>query len=185
MKSNIFLIIGYVPMLAMLVTFIVIIFKKSHRRSLSFVEPERPMRLLEEDANPLKVENYELIYDKFRQMLESDKVFLDPELRVTKVAAKLYTNRTYLAKAIKFKTGRNFCHVVNQYRVREAMRVYVNDPHLTVEQLARRVGFNSMTTFGTAFKLNTGYTPIEWCKDYVKKNKIGSYGVSKKTGRGV
>lgn len=183
--SNTLLIIGYIPILGMLVFFLVVIYNKSRKKSITMLDPGSSLRLLEEEADPMRVENYEIIYDKFKQLLESDKIYLDPELRVTKVASKLYTNRTYLAKAIKFKTGRNFCHVVNQYRVREAMRVYVNDPHLTVEQLARRVGFNSMTTFGTAFKLNTGYTPIEWCKDFNKKNRIGSYADRKKTGRGL
>ncbi|MBQ3941286.1 MAG: AraC family transcriptional regulator, partial [Bacteroidales bacterium] len=55
--------------------------------------------------------------------------------------------------------NKNFCQLVHYYRVREAMRIYAQHPDLTITQLSRRVGFNSMTTFNTAFGRNTGYTP--------------------------
>ena len=87
------------------------------------------------------------------------------------LAERLYTNKSYLAQTIKIKLNKNFCQLVHYYRVREAMRLYAHDPDLTITQLCRRVGFNSMTTFNTAFGRNTGYTPAEWCKQYRKKNE--------------
>ena len=54
---------------------------------------------------------------------------------------------------------------------RAALRLYAQNPELTITQLCRRVGFNSMTTFNTAFGRNTGYTPAEWCKEYRKRNE--------------
>ena len=87
------------------------------------------------------------------------------------LAERLYTNKNYLAQTIKLKLNKNFCQLVHYYRVREAMRLYAQNPELTITQLCRRVGFNSMTTFNTAFGRNTGFTPAEWCKEFRKRNE--------------
>ena len=102
---------------------------------------------------------------------EREKLYLNPDIRVGDLAERLYTNKSYLAQTIKLKLNKNFCQLVHYYRVREAMRVYAQNPELTITQLCRRVGFNSMTTFNTAFGRNTGFTPAEWCKEYRKRNE--------------
>ena len=128
-------------------------------------------RILEDTGQSLKDSDMEELKDRLCNVLEREKLYLNPDIRVGDLAERLYTNKSYLAQTIKIKLNKNFCQLVHYYRVREAMRIYAQNPDLTITQLCRRVGFNSMTTFNTAFGRNTGYTPAEWCKEYRKRNE--------------
>lgn len=128
-------------------------------------------RMLEDPGPSLKDSDMEELKDRLCNVLEREKLYLNPDIRVGDLAERLYTNKSYLAQTIKIKLNKNFCQLVHYYRVREAMRLYAQNPELTITQLCRRVGFNSMTTFNTAFGRNTGYTPAEWCKEFRKRNE--------------
>ncbi len=128
-------------------------------------------RILEDTGQSLKDSDMEELKERLCNVLEREKLYLNPDIRVGDLAERLYTNKSYLAQTIKIKLNKNFCQLVHYYRVREAMRIYAQNPDLTITQLCRRVGFNSMTTFNTAFGRNTGYTPAEWCKEYRKHNE--------------
>ena len=128
-------------------------------------------RILEDPGPSLKDSDMEELKDRLCNVLEREKLYLNPDIRVGDLAERLYTNKSYLAQTIKLKMGKNFCQLVHYYRVREAMRLYAQNTELTITQLCRRVGFNSMTTFNTAFGRNTGFTPAEWCKRFRKRNE--------------
>ncbi|MFA8436978.1 MAG: helix-turn-helix domain-containing protein, partial [Marinifilaceae bacterium] len=60
--------------------------------------------------------------------------------------------------------GLNFNDYINQFRVEEFKRL-LQDPQFSKETLlavAFEAGFNSKTTFNTAFKKFTGMTPSEY-----------------------
>lgn len=128
-------------------------------------------RILEDTGQSLKDSDMEELKERLCNVLEREKLYLNPDIRVGDLSERLYTNKSYLAQTIKIKLNKNFCQLVHYYRVREAMRLYAQNPDLTITQLCRRVGFNSMTTFNTAFGRNTGYTPAEWCKEFRKRNE--------------
>lgn len=177
------LLIGYVPLFAALILVILYFRRKRHASQAGETEPPQPEyprqeraipnadRILADDGPSLKDADMEELKDRLCNVLEREKLYLNPDIRVGDLAERLYTNKSYLAQTIKIKLNKNFCQLVHYYRVREAMRVYAQNPDLTITQLCRRVGFNSMTTFNTAFGRNTGYTPAEWCKEYRKRNE--------------
>lgn len=187
--SYILLIFGYVPLLLVIATFI---YGKWLRKKSGTAAPVRKMdpvcnkgkdypvlsmplpeahRLLEEgDDNLHDVEMQEL-KDRLCSLMEREQLYLNPDIRVGDVAERLFTNKSYLSQAIKLKANKNFCQLVHYYRVRDAMKLFSEDPSLTIQQLCNRVGFNSMTTFNAAFSRNTGYTPAEWCREYRKRNE--------------
>ena len=177
-----FLLIAYLPLLAGLVFLIVFLRRRhfAHRTEPVKTVKEYPMqdraiphadRMLEDPGPSLRDSDMEELRDRLCNVLEREKLYLNPDIRVGDLAARLYTNKSYLAQTIKLKMGKNFCQLVHYYRVREAMRLYAQNPELTITQLCRRVGFNSMTTFNTAFGRNTGFTPAEWCKEFRKRNE--------------
>lgn len=189
--ENYLYLLGYVPAMAATYFLAAYSFKaKSHRRKEPLKEnkpatEENPpqteytldrgglsgdegARLLSDDG--ADSDEYDDLKDRLVNLLESEKIFLDPGIRISEVAARLLTNKTSLSRAIRLKTGRNFCQLVHYYRVREAMRLYTENPSLTISQLCKMVGFNSMTTFNTAFGRNTGFTPAEWCKNYRRQS---------------
>lgn len=181
--STIFLLIGYLLLAAALV-FIFLFFRR--KKAVPEAEDKQPAsqvyprqdcsiphadRILEDAGPSLKDSDMEELKDRLCNVLEREKLYLNPDIRVGDLAERLYTNKSYLAQTIKIKLNKNFCQLVHYYRVREAMRLYAQNPELTITQLCRRVGFNSMTTFNTAFGRNTGFTPAERCKEYRKRNE--------------
>lgn len=186
--NTLYLLIAYVPLTVGLVFLFFWIHRKTTARGgeavpgsdarpkpKEYPRQERAIpnadRILEDSGPSLKDSDMEELKERLCNVLEREKLYLNPDIRVGDLAERLYTNKSYLAQTIKIKMNKNFCQLIHFYRVREAMRIYAQNPDLTITQLCRRVGFNSMTTFNTAFGRNTGFTPAEWCKEYRKRNE--------------
>ena len=105
---------------------------------------------------------------------ESEKPYLSKTLSMEEVSMRLFTNKSYLSKTINMEMNKNFREFVNSYRVKEAMRIFSSNPDISMNELRDRSGFNNNASFTSAFKLNTGSTPGEWCRDI--KNKASDEG---------
>ncbi|MBP1631702.1 MAG: putative transcriptional regulator, AraC family [Bacteroidetes bacterium] len=69
----------------------------------------------------------------------SGKLYLDPNLSITKVAKEIGTNRTYLSKSINLKTGQNFNEYINNYRSEHA-RNFIRESLLSDERKMKKYG---------------------------------------------
>lgn len=134
-----------------------------HMLTSGYAITPKQRQLLRDDS---PTDEDEELKERLLFLFEGEKLYLRPDIRITEVAERLLTNKTHLSKVIRIKTGKNFCQLVHSYRIREAMRLFSGNPNLSIVQLGQLVGFNSLTTFTTAFGRNTGYTPAEWCKNY-------------------
>lgn len=134
-------------------------------------DPGEDGRVLEENLPNLKDRELVDLKDRLIDLFEREKLYRNPDIRVGDIAARLYTNKSYLAQAIRLKTNRNFCQLVHSFRVKDAMHLYEDNPDLSIKQLSKMVGFNSMTTFNSAFSRITGFTPAEWCRECKKKKQ--------------
>lgn len=87
--------------------------------------------------------------------------FKDPDLTLLSLAGKLNINRSYLSRAINSVTGKSFTVWLNEYRIKEAIKLLSNNsqPKLSMDGLAFEIGFNNRTTFYRAFKKITGISP--------------------------
>ncbi|MEF9985732.1 MAG: helix-turn-helix domain-containing protein [Bacteroidales bacterium] len=104
-------------------------------------------------------------------LFENEKLYKHKDITISDIASKIYTNRTYLSKALNNRTSKNFNQFINYYRIRETCRLFINDSNYTMAQLFEQCGFSSLSSFTSAFKLNTGYTPAEWAKEIRHKQK--------------
>lgn len=109
------------------------------------------------------------LYDQLKQLLETDKLYLNPELSLKTVADLLNTNTKYLSQVVNHQAGINFQQFINLYRVKEAKYKIVKDSfsNLTLYGIALQCGFKNKSTFYKVFKEVTGYTP----KDFVRINR--------------
>lgn len=99
-----------------------------------------------------------------REYMMSQKPHLSPELTVTQLAKKLDVAPKSLSQVINEKVGQNFYDFVNGYRIEEAKSKLINPPDekITVLEVLYDVGFNSKSSFNTAFKKATGMTPSQF-----------------------
>lgn len=59
----------------------------------------------------------------FEHYLREKKPYLNPNLRITDIAAGLNTNRSYISGFINKEYGMNFCRLINRYRLQELDRL--------------------------------------------------------------
>ena len=107
---------------------------------------------------------YDNIYERVSRYFETERPYLNTNLTINDVVDSMYTNRLYISKAISHCTGRNFCQFVNYHRVTYAVELFRGNPQLKVVEMATLSGFNSTTTFNSAFRLYMGEKPGEWCR---------------------
>ena len=120
----------------------------------------------------LKTSQLDLNEKKLAELMKIAKPFLNPQLTQKSLAADMSLSTKDLSRLINERFEKNFFDFVNCYRVEEFKRL-IDQPennHLTILAIAYEAGFNSKTTFNTAFKKFTGMTPAQYKKDLPKNS---------------
>ncbi|WP_259067898.1 helix-turn-helix domain-containing protein [Mucilaginibacter sp. X4EP1] len=93
-----------------------------------------------------------------------DTPYLSPSLTIQELAGQMHLPVRELSLLINYRLGQHFFDFVNEYRVEKAMKLLreTTNRELTIQQILYEVGFNSKSSFNTAFKKHAGVTP----KDY-------------------
>lgn len=114
----------------------------------------------------LSEEQKQHLKNLFVSVLKNDKIFLDSNISLDKLANKLEVNRTYLSQFINEEFEMNFNQLINYYRVIEACKLLSdkNNAPYTIEHIAKVAGFSSIPSFNIAFKKNTKLTPSQFRK---------------------
>ena len=101
-----------------------------------------------------------------RQLMEGEKVYLNPELNLSDLAKMAKMSRGQLSEIINTSFEKNFNDFVNGYRVEAFKAMLENDKHkqLSLLGIAQECGFNSKATFNRVFKKLTHLSPTEYLK---------------------
>ncbi|MBQ3174902.1 MAG: helix-turn-helix domain-containing protein [Bacteroidales bacterium] len=95
------------------------------------------------------------IADRADRVMEEKRLYLLPDLTLTMLAKEVWSNRTYLSKAIHLRRGMGFRQYVNYYRLKYAKELCKEDfPSLL--DLALKSGFSDVRTFNRAADENCG-----------------------------
>ena len=100
--------------------------------------------------------------DRLLQMMEEEKPYLNPDLKVTDIAEALGTNRVVLSNCIKSRHNCTFPQFVNTYRVAFAQQMLISRPDIKLAEVWTAAGFSSESSFYRIFKSITGTTPNDW-----------------------
>jgi len=94
-------------------------------------------------------------------IMKEEKPFLKHDCTIDNLAKKLDSNRQYLSQLINQHFGKNFNTYINEFRIKEARKILIDDKEnkYSIEGVADMVGFQSRTSFISAFKKYTGVTP--------------------------
>ncbi len=98
---------------------------------------------------------------KIEQLLDDPKVIADPKLSIEKFSKLLQSNRTYVSECINLHFKTSFRSLVNKRRIKNACKMLANEKfkHYSIEGIALTVGYNSISSFNSIFKKETGITP--------------------------
>ncbi|NQZ22964.1 MAG: AraC family transcriptional regulator [Colwellia sp.] len=98
------------------------------------------------------------------QVMAQEKLFLDSELNIEKLASVINTPMQYLSQAINQYRSINFYELIANYRIEYAKVLLTEEPKKSVMTVAMDSGFNAKSTFNQAFKKLTGVTPTQFKK---------------------
>lgn len=93
---------------------------------------------------------------------EREKPYLNDDLRLTDLQRVFPISRSYLSQLFNKELGMSFSDYVNQFRVEESKRLMDAEPLVSIQEIAERSGFHSMSTFRRAFIKQTGIVPSEY-----------------------
>ena len=99
--------------------------------------------------------------------MEQTEDFCDSNFTIERLAEKAGTNTRYASQVINQVFGKNFRTLLNEYRIKEAMRRLMDDDtygKLTIKAISESVGYKSQANFITVFTRITGIKPSMYQK---------------------
>lgn len=111
------------------------------------------------DADAQKLEG-------IKTYMDTEQPYLDSSLSLRKLAKQLTMPSQELSLLINHHLGRHFFDFINEYRIRAAQKILADPAQKdkTVLEILYEVGFNSKSSFNTAFKKHTDMTPTQYRK---------------------
>lgn len=100
-----------------------------------------------------------------QELMETRKIFLDPDLRLSDLADELAVTSHQLSRILNENFNQNFNAFVNGYRIHEAQQMLLREPDRTILSVAYDVGFNTKSAFNDQFSRITGRTPAAYRKE--------------------
>jgi AraC-like DNA-binding protein len=135
---------------------LLLVFKNSQEAAF-FQEKERYKN------KTIEKETLDLISQKITIIVEKE-LFLNSNFTLEEAAKELKVPKHILSQYINEVLGKSFSNLIKEYRIEKAKKLLETEKNLTVESLGYDSGFNSKSTFFTAFKKQTGLTPTEYQK---------------------
>ncbi len=147
---------------AHLTVIIYLISIKIIRQSAFFNQENRVIKKYEKSS--LTPEIQENTVTKLQALMESEKPFLDSSFSLPILAKRMAVSPHHLSQILNERLGQSFFDMLAQYRIKEAQKLLLENPHLKIEEIAEQVGYNSKSAFNTAFKKITGIAPSAFRK---------------------
>ena len=123
--------------------------------------------LIEENVTNKSEKDSREDINRLLEFMESEEPYLDATLTLQKLAEKIERPNRDVSILINHNLNQHFFDFINQFRIQKAQNILLNPKNnqLTIQQIMYDVGFNSKSSFYTAFKKQTGVTPSEYRKN--------------------
>lgn len=105
---------------------------------------------------------------KLHEYMLEEEPYLNSELTIKSLAHQMQMEERGLSIIINTQLGLNFYEFINKYRIKKATELLQDEKlsKLTILEILYQVGYNSKSSFNTAFKKATGVTPSAYRKKF-------------------
>ncbi|KOY53126.1 helix-turn-helix domain-containing protein [Polaribacter dokdonensis] len=120
-----------------------------------------------EKYSNIQIEENEVkqLLEKITATLHEEKLYKNANLTLPIFAKKLNIRPQLLSQVLNHNLKKSFTQFINEYRVEEVKQLLETHPNLKIEIIAEKCGFNSNSTFYTAFKKVTNTTPVKYIRN--------------------
>lgn len=140
---------------------ILLLIFKNRRESTFFQEKERyKNKEMDQDTMNMIGQKLAIIVEK--------ELYLNTDFNLDEAAKELKLTKHLLSQYVNEVLGKSFSNLIKEYRIEKAKKLLETQRNYTIESLGYDSGFNSKSTFFTAFKKITGLTPAEYQKTHFK-----------------
>ena len=106
--------------------------------------------------------DYSELMRRICQLMDEQRLYLNPNLKITDIATILGTNRSTISACINSQRDCSFPQFVNTYRVARAQELLRNQADIKIAEVCLKAGFSNEASFYRIFKAITGTTPNAW-----------------------
>jgi AraC-like DNA-binding protein len=138
---------------------------------LELSDPDPDQQQVKYEKSNLSDEQKAILLKKIIELIEGNKMYLKQDISLDMVSREMQTYKNHISQVINELTGKNFMSFINEYRIREAQLLLIQEEfdNYTIEAIAQMSGFQSKASFNAAFKKITGLTP-SYFKTTTRKN---------------
>lgn len=97
--------------------------------------------------------------EKLDKAIASNELYKNPNLKLHQLAQQVNIPAHQLSQLLNENLGKSFSTYINEYRINEACKLIGTQQRLSLEAIGYEVGYNSKSTFYTAFKKIKNTTP--------------------------
>lgn len=114
------------------------------------------------------------IYEKLEQLVNTAEVYANPNLTLLHLAKKLEVKKQVLTKVIYQHTGSHYYDYINHLRVEKFKEMLTSNKnqHLSIEGMAKELGFKSKATLYKYFKKSEGTTPAKYKQTIIASDAL-------------
>lgn len=127
---------------------------------------QREVKRIHYDKSKIDKLDVESVLQLLNKLMDEEKIFLDEELNLEKLANELSIAPYQLSEVLNERLNASFYDYINSYRIRESEKLLVEEPERSISSIAYAVGFNSLSAFYNWFLKITCMNP----KKYREKN---------------
>lgn len=107
----------------------------------------------------LNGKSVQTVLDELEKLMLNEEAYVDEHLSLSDLASRLGIQAYRLSDLLNNELHTTFKQYVNQYRLRKACELLVNEKKSSILDIAFRSGFQSKSAFNNIFKQKTGMTP--------------------------
>jgi AraC-like DNA-binding protein len=97
--------------------------------------------------------------DELLSHMSERRPFLDPDLTLARLSDQVAMTPREVSELINQSAGVHFFDFVNGYRIQHAQSLLISPERPAITEVMHASGFNSKSSFNTAFKKHAGMTP--------------------------
>ena len=140
-------------------------FTSEHINMFQLIAKLTEKKLLQiKSKRTLTITNDNAYYKEVCSLMDVEKLYRNPNLKLTVIAKKINISSNYLSQLINTISDYNFSDFINNYRVKDAQQKLTNPAfkNYTILSIGLESGFNSKSAFYAAFRKKTGVSPSEY-----------------------
>ncbi len=125
------------------------------------------LKITDINGNTFKNDNGNQLFNQIDKLIVDDKLYLESNISLSSISKLVGKSTQKTSEIINQYAKQNFNDFINTYRIQEAKMKLRDEKNknYTISTIAFDVGFNSLSSFNSAFKKLEGTTPSVYRKN--------------------